>query len=189
MRASCIVGVVPLGTSGLERTSGWSHGSRERQGVRLGIAGEEALAVELEREHAKIRESVAADPTNVLGDFELSESDRATLARPEVMQIVRESTAEQALNGVWGWVDDDLAIVAAWGFDVSEVSVPVLVVRRDRRARPPAHGEWLAANVPGSQVKIDDFAGHLASDPVQDISENILWLRDGTPPPGSRNGA
>ena len=99
------------------------------------------------------------------------------------MQIVRESTAEQALNGVWGWVDDDLAIVGAWGFDVSDVSVPVLVRYGETDVLvPPAHGEWLAANVPGSQVKIDDVAGHLASDPVQDISENILWLRDGTPP-------
>jgi pimeloyl-ACP methyl ester carboxylesterase len=51
---------------------------------------------------------------------------------------------------------------------------------------PPAHGEWLAANVPGCVVKIDDTSGHLGSDPVQEISENLRWLRDGVPPPGSR---
>ena len=188
VRASCIVGVVPLGASGLERDD-WLAGMDPGNVREFGwaMAGEEMLAVELEREHAEMRERVAADPTTVLGDFDLSESDRATLARPEVMQIVRESTAEQALNGVWGWVDDDLAMVASWGFDVSEISVPVLVRYGETDVLvPPAHGEWLAANVPGCQVKIDDFAGHLASDPVQDISENILWLRDGVAPPGSR---
>ena len=50
---------------------------------------------------------------------------------------------------------------------------------------PPAHGEWLAANVPGCVVKVDAEAGHLGSDPVRDITENVMWLRDGVPPPGA----
>ena len=49
----------------------------------------------------------------------MSESDRAELARSEIAQILRESTFEWAVNGVGGWVDDDLAFVQPWGFDVS----------------------------------------------------------------------
>jgi hypothetical protein len=44
------------------------------------MAGEDVLCVELEAEHARIAARVAVDPTTVLGDFELSESDRAQLA-------------------------------------------------------------------------------------------------------------
>ena len=46
---------------------------------------------------------------------------------------------------------------------------------------PPGHGEWIAAHGPGCVVKIDD-AGDLGSDPVEEIGEEVRWLRDGAPP-------
>jgi pimeloyl-ACP methyl ester carboxylesterase len=151
------------------------------------MAGEDVLYPELERELAKMAARVAVDPSTVLGDFELSEADRAQLSRPERMQIIRESFSEQASTGVAGWVDDDLAIIGPWGFAVDEIAVPVLVrFGATDVLSPPAHGEWLAANVPGCVVKVDDTAGHLGSDPEQDIAENLRWLCDGVPPPGSR---
>jgi pimeloyl-ACP methyl ester carboxylesterase len=188
LRATCVVGIAPLGPSGLERDA-WLAGM-DPENVKefdWATAGEDVLVAELEREHADMVQRVAADPTTVLGDFELSESDRAQLARPEIMQVIRESTPEQALNGVWGWVDDDLAFIRSWGFDVGEISVPVLVWYGTTDVLvPPTHGEWLAANVPGCVVKVDDAAGHLGSDPEREIAENMHWLRDGVPPAGSQ---
>jgi pimeloyl-ACP methyl ester carboxylesterase len=187
VRAICDVGVAPLGPAGLERDA-WLDGMDAENVKEFGwaSAGEDVLAVELEREHAKMRERVAADPTTVLGDFELSESDRAQLERPEFQQIIRESTAEQARNGVWGWVDDDLAFIEPWGFDVAEISVPVLVLFGSTDVLvPPAHGEWLAGHVPGCIVKVDHAAGHLGSDPEEEISEKMRWLRDGVEPQGA----
>lgn len=188
VRATCAVGIAPLGPSGLERDA-WLAGMDPENVKEFGwaTAGEDVLVAELEREHAEIVRRVAVDPTTVLGDFALSESDRAQLARPETIQIIRESIPEQALNGVWGWVDDDLAFVQPWGFDVSEIRVSVLVWYGTTDVLvPPAHGEWLAANVPGCIVKLDHDAGHLGSDPEREISENLHWLRDGVPPAGSR---
>jgi pimeloyl-ACP methyl ester carboxylesterase len=150
-------------------------------------AGEEVLARELEREQAEMESRVAVDPTTMLGEFELSDSDRSQLARPEYQQVIRESVFEHAANGVWGWVDDDLAILRPWGFDVSDVAIPVLVVYGSTDVLvPPAHGAWLAAHVPRCVVKVEDEAGHLGSDPVREITENVAWLRDGVAPPGSR---
>ena len=141
----------------------------------------------VERELEKIVARVAVDPSTILDSFELSETDRAALARPEQMQIVRESFTEQAATGVAGWVDDDLAFVKPWGFAVDQITVPVLVRYGATDVLvPPAHGEWLAANVPGCVVKLDDEAGHLGSDPVQERVEHFHWLRDGVRPPGSR---
>jgi pimeloyl-ACP methyl ester carboxylesterase len=69
----------------------------------------------------------------------------------------------------------------------TQISVPVLVRYGATDVLvPPAHGEYLAPNVPGCVVKVDDTAGHLATNPEQEIAENIHWLRDGVPPPGSR---
>jgi pimeloyl-ACP methyl ester carboxylesterase len=188
VRATCVVGIAPLGPSGLERDV-WLAGMDPENVKEFGwaSAGEDVLMVELEREHAAMVQRVAEDPTTVLGDFELSESDRAQLARPEMRQIISESVPEQARHGIWGWVDDDLAFIRAWGFEVSEIVVPVLIWYGTTDVLvPPTHGEWLTANVPGCIVKTDDVAGHLGSDPEREISENMHWLRDGVPPAGSQ---
>jgi pimeloyl-ACP methyl ester carboxylesterase len=188
VRAACIVGPAPLGDPGLEREA-WLAGQDAWNVKEFGwaMAGEDVLRPELEHELAEMAARVAADPSTVLGDIELSDTDRAELHRPERMQIISESISEQAATGVDGWVDDDLAAVAPWGFDVGRITVPVLVRYGITDVLvPPAHGEWLAANVPGCVVKQDDEAGHLGSDPEQEIAEHMRWLRDGVPPAGSR---
>jgi pimeloyl-ACP methyl ester carboxylesterase len=188
VRAACLVGPAPLGTPCLERDA-WLAGQDPGNVKEFGwaAAGEAVLRPELENELAEMAARVEVDPSTILGDFDLSETDRAELQRPERMQIIRESITEQAATGVDGWVDDDLATVAAWGFDVGRITVPVLVRYGATDVLvPPAHGEWLAANVPGCVVKVDGDAGHLGADPTQEIAEHVLWLRDGVPPAGSR---
>jgi pimeloyl-ACP methyl ester carboxylesterase len=187
-RAACIVGVAPFGEAGLDREA-WLTGMDPENIKEFGWAeaGEEVLERQLEAEHAKIVERVAEDPSSVLGDFELSDSDREQLARKERAQIIRESWGEHSVRGVGGWVDDDLAHLRPWGFDVGEITVPVLVRYGATDVLvPPGHGEWLAANVPNCVVKVDGGAGHLGSDPEEEIAESARWLREGVPPAGSR---
>jgi pimeloyl-ACP methyl ester carboxylesterase len=187
LRATCIVGVTPLGTPGLEEDD-WLAGMDPEnvKEFRWAQAGEEVLIPELEADHKRVEERVAADPTNVLEGFELSESDREQLARPEAMQVIREATFEECINGVGGWADDDLAFTRPWGFDVSTITVPVLIKYGLTDVLvPAAHGEWLAANVPGAIVEIDDTGGHMGTDPEQEIAENVRWLSEGIAPEGS----
>ncbi len=187
-RAVCAVGLAPLGTPGLERDE-WLAGQDPENVKEVGWieAGEETLTRELERHYAEEKERVAVDPSKLFENFDMSDSDRAELARPELQQVIRESVFEAGANGVGGWVDDGLALVSRpWGFDVGQITVPVLVRYGATDVFvPPAHGEWLAAHVPGCVVKVDDDAGHLGSDPVIEIREHVRWLRDGEPPPGS----
>jgi pimeloyl-ACP methyl ester carboxylesterase len=188
VRATCLVGGAPFGSDGLERDA-WFAGMDPENVKEFGWAeaGEAILTRELEREQAEAERRVDEDPANILENFDLSESDRAQLRRPELAQVIRESTREQAALGVWGWVDDDLAFLRPWGFDVASIEVPVLVwYGKDDVLVPAAHGDWLAANVPGCHVKVDENAGHLGTDPVTDIAHNVRWLRDGVPPPGAR---
>jgi pimeloyl-ACP methyl ester carboxylesterase len=187
VRAICAVGVAPFGSAGLDEDE-WLAGMDPEnvKEVRWAIAGEDVLTPELEAEQKRIEERVAIDPSTILDEFELSESDRAEMARPEAMQIIRETSLEQAVNGVGGWVDDDLAFVKPWEFDVAAVAAPVLVrYGLTDVLVPPAHGDWLAANVPGCIVETDDSAGHLGSDPEEQIAASVRWLRDGIAPEGS----
>lgn len=190
-RVTCRVGIAPYGSDGLDRDH-WLAGMDPENVKEFGWAqaGEDVLARELEREQAAMEERVAEDPSKLLGDFELSESDREQLRRPELAEVLRESVVEQAAAGVWGWVDDDLAIVSPWGFELSAIETPTLVwYGRTDVLVPPAHGEWLAANLPGCLVRVDDDSGHLGADPEREIEENVAWLRDGVPPPGAMPAA
>jgi pimeloyl-ACP methyl ester carboxylesterase len=188
VRAACVVGVAPFGPPGLDEDD-WLAGMDEMnvKELRAALAGEDTLTPLLEELQKEAEERVAVDPSTVLDDFDLSESDRAQLARPEATEIIRDTTAEQAVKGVGGWVDDDLAVLKPWGFDVSAISVPVLIrYGLTDVLVPPAHGEWLAANVPGCIVLVETSAGHLGDNPEDQIASDARWLRDGVAPEGAR---
>jgi pimeloyl-ACP methyl ester carboxylesterase len=188
VRAVCTVGVAPFGSTGLSEDD-WLAGMDPEnvKEFRWAQAGEDVLTPELEQLQKQAEERVAVDPTALLGDFELSESDRKQLARPESIQVIRETMSEQAVNGVGGWVDDDLAFTQPWGFDVAAISVPVLIrYGLTDVLVPAAHGEWLAANVPGCIVDVDDTGGHLGSNPEEEIADNVRWLSEGIAPEGAR---
>jgi pimeloyl-ACP methyl ester carboxylesterase len=183
VRATCAVGSAPYGPPGLDRDAWFAEMAPENvREFGVVLEGEEALIPELERMQARYEAQASADVSKVLDEYDMSESDRARLARPETMQILRETIREHAVNGVYGWADDDLALTGPWGFDVSEITIPVLIRYGTADVLVPrGHGDWLAAHVPNCVVKIDD-AGHLGRDPVEEIAEDVRWLRDGTPP-------
>jgi pimeloyl-ACP methyl ester carboxylesterase len=84
-----------------------------------------------------------------------------------------------ALAGEWSWfnsvvgpamragpaglIDDDLAYVAPWGFDASDVDVPVLLVHGGQdRIAPVAHGKWLASHIANAELRVQPDDGHVS---------------------------
>ena len=65
--------------------------------------------------------------------------------------------------GVDGLVDDDVAFAAPWGFEVSEIDVPVLIVHGGRdRVVPPSHAHWLVQHCPSSELWLRPRDGHVS---------------------------
>jgi pimeloyl-ACP methyl ester carboxylesterase len=161
-RAQCNVGVAPYDAEGLDWLAGMDPQNAKE--LEWALDGEETLARELRREAQKVLERLDDDPTALLSDFDLSASDRAVLEQPVVRQKMRESFREAVAPGVWGWVDDDLAVVKPWGFDVSEIRVPVQVRYGTRDVLvPAAHGAWLATHVANATVLVDGESGHMST--------------------------
>jgi pimeloyl-ACP methyl ester carboxylesterase len=177
-RVACIVGIAPYDVLGEKWFEGMDPQNIKEFGWALG--DEATLEAELSREAEEMNQRIAEDPANVLGDFEIPESDRAILARPEIAAVMTEALIECVRNGVGGWADDDLAFTRPWGFDPASITVPTAVWwGADDVLVPASHGEWLAATIPNAVSRVD-HGGHMA-DPDTHIQRLYPWLIDGVP--------
>jgi len=80
--------------------------------------------------------------------------------------------------GADGWVDDDLAFVKPFGFEIGAIAVPTLIVHgRLDLFVPISHGEWLSHEVPGAESWMLEDEAHLSLLTNQ-VSNVHAWLLD-----------
>ena len=175
-RVACceaIVSIAPFDAQGLDWFAGQTPGNVAEG--KLSLEGEAALRAKLEPDRLEIFERIASGDSSALpDDYELTESDREQQAKDRA--VFEEVIADGLRNGVDGWVDDDLAFVAPWGFDVGSIAVPIsLWYGRSDTLVPAAHGDWLAAHIPGVEVFASEF-GHFGED--ADAERELAWLAD-----------
>jgi pimeloyl-ACP methyl ester carboxylesterase len=173
-RAASVVGVAPYEVLADE----WFVGMDPENVKEFGWAleGRDRLTEELERKDLKRQQRALGDPAEIMAEFELPASDRAVLAREDLLQVRRETTLESTRQGVGGWVDDDIAFIKPWGFDPASIRVPTLVWYGTADVMVPrGHGEWLARAIPGATVRLNEL-GHMG-DPDADLVERFAWLR------------
>lgn len=181
-RAAAVVSVAPFGPAGLEREewlAGQTQGNVEE--FTAALSGEAASRKLTERLATEMLAQVEVDPANFLGDaYELADGDRALLADPRRHERTARMVQECLRTGVDGWVDDVLAFVTPWGFDVHDLRVPVMVwFGMDDTLVPPAHGEWLARSIPGAAA-VRMTGGHLEL--AHRIEDLLRWLVGGPLP-------
>lgn len=77
--------------------------------------------------------------------------------------------------GADGWCDDDRAL-ADWGFELTEITTPVLQLHgRQDQFVPFAHGQWLADHIPGVEARLFEEDGHLTL-VANHLDEVFDWL-------------
>jgi pimeloyl-ACP methyl ester carboxylesterase len=82
--------------------------------------------------------------------------------RGAIGEFLATSMPDVFREGADGWVDDDLAFVEPWGFEVADIRVPTLVFQgRHDLFVPPSHGEWLATRILGAEARLTIDDGHL----------------------------
>jgi pimeloyl-ACP methyl ester carboxylesterase len=170
--AATIAGVAPFDASDLE----WLAGMGEENVVEFGTA-REGRGPLTEYCLAQVGALMAAAPEELADAMRphLSEVDRTALTG-ELAEFLTDALQSGLRPGVEGWVDDDLAFVRAWGFDLDAIAVPLHVWQGEHDLMvPPEHARWLQQNLPGADGGILPDDGHLTlfADRIGDIH---AWL-------------
>ena len=89
-----------------------------------------------------------ADYQATLEWLDAFEADPGDLS-PEVHRMAVVAFRGGLAPGAGGYVDDGLAVVRPWGFEIAKVAAPtrVMLARQDSSV-PAAHGEWLVQHLP-----------------------------------------
>src|SRR5215470_12086809 len=154
-----IAGVAPHGAEGLD----WTAGMGEENIVEFSAAvhGEDELRSYLLQEREQLKDITAADVASSLETL-LPDVDRAVLTG-EFAEDMAASFREAVRVGAEGWLDDDLAFASPWGFGLEEIPVPVMIWHGSADLSVPfSHGQWLASQLPGASVHLEEGEGHLS---------------------------
>lgn len=167
-----LAGVAPWGAEGLDYTAGMGESNLEEFPVIL--QGREPLRALLEPQREKLLALGEMGFTELFASL-LGPADVELVAGPFAGFMYR--TEQIALErGVEGWLDDDLAFVAPWGFAVESIAVPAIVWHGEQdRFVPLSHGRWLGAHIPGADLRISADDGHLTLW-AERVPEVHAWL-------------
>lgn len=157
--ALVISGVAPFEAEGID----WLDGMGEENVLEFGAAlqGEDVLRTYLESQWEDLRaatvEGIITSMNSVLPDV-----DRAVITDEFGEDLVAQFH-EAVRVSVDGWIDDDLAFAQPWGFDIWSISVPTMIWQGEADLMVPfAHGQWLAARIPGVSAHLEKDEGHLS---------------------------
>jgi pimeloyl-ACP methyl ester carboxylesterase len=153
LRLALVAPMAPYAELGPEE---WSRGQDEEVREYIGrcLEGEGRIAIEFARLDAEERAEASPDDPAQVGVFERSR------------------------GGIWGWVDDELAVVDEWGFDPATIGVPTAIwYDPDEKVLPRQHAEWLAHRVLGATLVTTSALGHRQEgDPRPDWAQLYSWL-------------
>ena len=101
------------------------------------------------------------DVAGAFGDL-VSDVDREALSG-DFAEFMAACLRRAARDGLYGWVDDDLAFARPWGFALDEVETPVAIWQgRHDRMVPFEHGVWLVDHMPTAIPRLLDDEGHVS---------------------------
>jgi pimeloyl-ACP methyl ester carboxylesterase len=170
--AATIAGAAPSDQPDLDFVAGMGEGNVEEFGA--AFEGRQRLQPLLEEEAAGLRTASPEQLREAMAPF-LSDVDAQALTG-ELAEHLTGMIQAGLADGVEGWIDDDLAFVKPWGFDLGAITVPTLIWQgvRDEMV-PGAHGRWLREHVAGAEGGILDAEGHLTLF-VNRVGEIQEWL-------------
>ncbi len=172
--AVSLASLAPAGADGLDWFDGM--GQENVDDFRLLASDPQAARGKLEKEREDTLAASAADLSELLKTL-LAPTDAAALTGEFAEYLVYTGREGLAL-GSHGWWEDGVAHAGRWGSELSDIRIPVLLMRGRRDQFVPfGHGQWLAARIPGVDARLQDDDGHLTLE-TNRLGEVHAWLAD-----------
>src|SRR5439155_24521589 len=155
---AALASAAPYDAEGLDFFAGMGEKNVEEFGVIF--EGEEAHRASMEEQRAQLLE---AKPEDLLDLWQtlLGPADREVATGAFAAELLEHVRAGIGPGGD-GWLDDDLAFVGPWGFDLGAIRIPVLLWQSEQdKFVPFGHGVWLAEHIPGVEARLTPDDGHL----------------------------
>jgi pimeloyl-ACP methyl ester carboxylesterase len=172
--AASLASLAPYGADGLDYFAGMGQGNIQVFGLLL--KNEAAAGARFEHMWEDAMTATASSIAGTLRSL-LTPTDAAVLTG-ELAEYAAASGRAGLAPGWQGWLDENRVHLSPWGFDMADISVPVLLLHgRHDKFVPFGHGQWLAAHIPGVEARLLEDDGHLTL--LQDrVSEVHAWLAD-----------
>jgi pimeloyl-ACP methyl ester carboxylesterase len=170
-RAGVLVSIAPWAAEGLD----WFKGMADSNIREFTTAASEpeSLIADLARTAARIK----ADPMSHVSTLgpELPEDDRRVVADAGIRALLARNFAEALRDSAAGWIDDALAFCAPWGFDLSDIKVPVLLWHGENDVFSPAgHARWLANRIQTAELRVRPNTAHFGA--LEVVPDVLSWL-------------
>lgn len=152
----------------------WFDGLQAADAYRLALTDPDTVRAGLDEARKDVLAATSSSLAEEWAPF-LSEADAAVLT-DELAEYIIRTDHEALAPGSQGWWDDSYGLIRPWGFDLTDISVPVLLLHgRQDKFVPFAHGQWLATHIPGVEARLLDGDGHLTLQQHR-VSEVHSWL-------------
>ena len=155
--AASLASVAPYGAEGLDYYAGM--GQQNADDDRLVLTDEAAARAKIDQDREEILATPPEDAAQAIASL-LTPADAAALSG-ELAGYLTCAERDALAPGSQGWWDDTCTL-RPWGFDLADITVPVLLLHgRQDMFVPFGHGEWLATHIPGVEARLLDDDGHL----------------------------
>ena len=167
--AISLAGVGAFGASDLSFLEGMGPENHDEFGAAL--KGEAVITQWMNENAQPMKQVTGADIRDAFGGL-IGDADKAVLEG-----VVADEMAATMRNGLAvsfdGWIDDDLVFVKPWGFELSNITKPVILWQGDDDFMVPhAHSYWLEKHIPTARLSFIPGHGHISL--VEKYKQEIL---------------
>lgn len=157
--AITLASVAAYGVADLDFLDGMGQENHDEFGAAL--SGEESVKNWLHTHASGMQSVTGADIREAFGGL-IGVSDKAVLAGEYADEMATSMRKGLAVS-FDGWIDDDLAFVKEWGFELDAITKPVFLWQGDDDFMVPhAHSFWLEKHIPTATLKLTPGEGHIS---------------------------
>jgi len=157
--AISLAGVGAYGVDDLDFLEGMGPENHDEFGAAL---KGEAVVEQWMNDNAGSMKTVTGDEIREVFGGLIGVADKAILDGDEADAMASSMRSALAVS-FDGWIDDDLAFVKQWGFDLAAITKPVFLWQGDDDFMVPhAHSYWLEKHIPTSTLTFKPGEGHIS---------------------------